>query len=273
MVRIVTLFVASPGDVETERNHVADVAAALNRNTAAERDVQFRVLGWKTDVRPRIHEQGPQGPIDEDLPVEQCDIVAGILWKRFGTPMPEMGGETGTEHEIRAALAAFRKSGKPEVVICFNDAPYRPKDAAESRQATRVLEFREEIRGLELAYEGAHDFRDKILDYLDKYLKAHYPVTPGKVTAAIAGDPGRYVKGLREETSYFDVQDSNSATTAPTGSRSKSSTSRSPPRRAPARTRPNGARYAPGRSRSRRPCWRIAHCSWWATPAPAKARS
>ncbi|MBI1787779.1 MAG: NACHT domain-containing protein [Acidobacteria bacterium] len=208
MTRIVSLFIASPGDVATERNHVAGVAAALNRNTAAERDVQFKVLGWKTDVRPRVHEQGPQGPIDEDLPIEQCDIVVGILWKRFGTPIPQKGGETGTEHEIRAAITAWRQSGKPEVVICFNDAPYRPKDVAESKQATRVLEFREEIRGrgLELAYDGADDFRDKIRDYLEKYLKAYYPVTPGKVTAAIAGDPTRYVKALREETSHFDVQ-------------------------------------------------------------------
>ena len=44
MVRIITLFVAYPGDVATERNHVADVAAALNRNMAAERNVLFKVL-------------------------------------------------------------------------------------------------------------------------------------------------------------------------------------------------------------------------------------
>jgi hypothetical protein len=206
MARIVRLFVASPGDVATERNHVADVVAGLNRNMAAERDVRFEVLGWKTDVRARIHPKGPQGPIDEDLPIEQCDIVVGILWKRFGTPIPEMGGKTGTEHEIRAAIAAWRQSGKPEVVVCFNDAPYRPKDVAESKQATRVMEFREEIRGLELAYDGANDFRDKIRDYLEKYLKAYHPVVPGKATPAIAGDPTRYINALREETSHFDVQ-------------------------------------------------------------------
>src|SRR5947207_183509 len=131
MARIITLFVASPGDVATEREHVARVAAALNRNMAHERDVQFRVAGWKTDARPRVHDGGPQGPIDEDLPIEQCDIVVGILWRRFGTPIPSKGGETGTEHEIRAAIAASRTSGKPEVVICFNEAPYRPKDVAE----------------------------------------------------------------------------------------------------------------------------------------------
>jgi formylglycine-generating enzyme required for sulfatase activity len=206
MAKIVRVFVASPSDVETERNHVAEVAAALNRNMAAERDVQFKVLGWKTDVRHRVHEQGPQGPIDEDLPVAQCDIVVGILWKRLGEPIPEMDDETGTEHEIRSAIDAWRLSRKPEVVVCFNDAPYRPKDVAESKQATRVLEFRGEIPGLELAYEGADDFRDKIRDYLEKYLKAHYPVMPGKAAPATAGDPTRYIKALRDETSHFDVQ-------------------------------------------------------------------
>lgn len=204
----ITVFVASPGDVATERKHVADVAASLNRHTAAEREVQFRVLDWKTDARPRVHEHGPQGPIDEDMPIGQCDIVVGILWKRVGTPIPEMGGETGAEHEIRTAIAASRQSGKPEVVICFNDAPYRPKTVEESEQATQVLKFRlsKEIRGLELAYEGPGDFCEKIRDYLEKYLIAHHRVTPGKVSPTIAGDPTRYLKALRDETSHFDVQ-------------------------------------------------------------------
>ena len=164
MARIVTLFVAAPRDVTTERNHVADVAAALNRNTAGERDVQFKVLGWNTDTRPRVHARGPQGAIDEDVPIEKSDIVVGILWKFFGTPIPEMDGETGTLHEIRTAIAAFRKSGKPEVVLCFNDAPYRPRTVEESEQVTKVLKFRisDEIRGLDRPYEGADDFRDKI---------------------------------------------------------------------------------------------------------------
>src|ERR1019366_3513228 len=122
-------------DVTTERNHVADVAAALNRNVAGERDVQFRVLDYRIDARPRVHKLGPQGPIDEDMPVPECDIVVGILWKRFGTPIQEMGGETGTEHELRAAIAAWRKSGKPEVVMCFNDAPLPTGSVAELEQA------------------------------------------------------------------------------------------------------------------------------------------
>src|SRR5271154_6715100 len=103
-----------------------------------------------------------------------------------------MGGETGTEHEIGAAIAAWRKSGKPEVVMCFNDKPYRPKDVAESKQATRVLEFREEIRGLELTYDGPDDFREKIRNYLEKYLKDIIPSLPARVRAmGHRGIPGR----------------------------------------------------------------------------------
>jgi hypothetical protein len=251
MVRIVTLFLASPGDFATERRHVADVAAGLNRNMAHERDVQFKVLDWKTHARPRVHQQGPQGPIDEDMPVVECDIVVGILWKRFGTPIPEMGGETGSEHEIRSAIAAWRESGKPEVVMCFNDAPYRHKDVAELKQATQVMEFREEIRGLELAYDGPDDFREKIRDYLEKYLKKHHPVTPGKVSPVIAGDPARYIKPCARKLPTSTCRVSDSATTAPTVSRSTNSTSRSPLRPAPAR----------GLSRSRKPWRRIAN-SW-----------
>jgi len=92
------------------------------------------------------------------------------------------------------------------VAVFFNDAPYRPKDVAESKQFTRVLEFREEIRGLVLAYEGADDFREKIRDYLEEYLRVRHPLTPGKVSTAVDGDPTRYLKALREETSHFDVQ-------------------------------------------------------------------
>ncbi len=202
MARIITVFVASPGDVAAERQHVHDVAAALNRNTAPERDVQFRVLDYKTDARPRLHGRGPQGPIDEDIAIGECDIVVGIFWKRIGTPIPEMDGESGTVHELRTAIAAE----KPEVVICFNDAPYRPKDVAEAKQTMQLLEFREEIRGLELAYDGAADFREKIRDYLEKYMIAHHPLKPGTVSASVEGDPTRYLKAVRDETSYFDVQ-------------------------------------------------------------------
>ena len=60
MARMIRVFVAAPGDVDAERRCVGEVATALNRYTAAERDVHFRVLDWKRDARPRAHELGAQ---------------------------------------------------------------------------------------------------------------------------------------------------------------------------------------------------------------------
>jgi hypothetical protein len=79
MVRIVTLFLASPGDVAPERMHVADAVQRVNRDMAHDRDVRFEVLDWKTHARPRVDKRGPQGPIDKDMPVGECDIVVGIF--------------------------------------------------------------------------------------------------------------------------------------------------------------------------------------------------
>ncbi|MBL8179083.1 MAG: SUMF1/EgtB/PvdO family nonheme iron enzyme [Bryobacterales bacterium] len=206
MAHIVKIFVASPGDVEAERNHVSDVAAALNRNMADERGTRFQVVGWRTDVRARLHEGGPQGAIDEDLRIPECDIVVGIFWKRFGQPLAEMGGETGTQHEIRSAVAAWRATKKPEVVVCFNRAPFAPDGVADLEQMMRVMQFRDEIPGLWMEYKGADEFREKIRDWLEKYLREHYPVVQAQKGPMVAGDPERYIRALKEENSYFDVQ-------------------------------------------------------------------
>ncbi|MBS1825491.1 MAG: SUMF1/EgtB/PvdO family nonheme iron enzyme [Acidobacteria bacterium] len=187
---LVRVFVASPSDVEEERGHVAAVAAALNGYVAELHGVQFRVVGWRTDVRFRVDVKGPQGPIDVDVPVEKCDVVVGIFWKRFGP---------GTVDEVRRAVGAK----KPEVVLCFNKTPWSPENEDEGEHMMGILKFRKEIPGLHLDYVGEQDFRDKIRGWFEKYLKAHFPIAGGK---AVAGDPTRYNQKLREETSYFEVQ-------------------------------------------------------------------
>ena len=92
------------------------------------------------------------------------------------------------------------------MAVFFNDAPYRPKDVVSRSSLLGYWSSGKRIRGLVLAYEGADDFREKIRDYLEEYLRVRHPVTPGKVSTAVDGDPTRYLKALREETSHFDVQ-------------------------------------------------------------------
>ncbi len=201
---------------------MGEVAAALNHVVAAERGVQFRVLGWRTDVRARVHPRGPQGPIDEDLPIEKCDIVIGILWKRFGTPMPQMGGETGTEHEIRGAIAASaRQAGKPEVVICFNDAAYTPDLAEWRADHARSEVSRRDLRGRlasDLRWRGGFSGKDP-------RLVGAIPQSPASGCAGKSG--GCSSRATQPATSTpcatkrrtSTCKASNSATTARTGFR------------------------------------------------------
>ncbi|MFN7937305.1 MAG: NACHT domain-containing protein [Bryobacteraceae bacterium] len=169
---------------------MAAVAAALNGYVAELYGVQFRVVGWRTDVRFRVDVRGGQAPIDEDIPVEECDVVVGIFWKRFGP---------GTVDEVRRAVGAK----KPEVVLCFNRTPWMPESEEEAEHLMGVMKFRKEIPGLHLDYVGEQDFRNKIRGWLEKYLAAKFPIAGGR---AVAGDPSRYIEKLREETSYFEVQ-------------------------------------------------------------------
>src|SRR5437879_2025809 len=98
--RTLRIVVASPGDVQPERDAVEAVAIELNRGIAKDRNLVLEVLRWETDTSPGFHPQGPQGHIDPILDIEHCDLLISILWKRFGTASPLLDGRTGTEHEF-----------------------------------------------------------------------------------------------------------------------------------------------------------------------------
>ena len=62
------------------------VIKELNRGVAADRNLLLELSRWETDAYPGFHAEGPQGLIDPILKIEDCDILLGIFWKRFGTP-------------------------------------------------------------------------------------------------------------------------------------------------------------------------------------------
>lgn len=142
----IRIFIASPGDVQDERQAVRRVAEQVNRTIEKVRgDLHLEVIGWETDAIPGMHEKGPQGKIDDELEIVNVDIVIGIFWRRFGTAVP--GAASGTEHEIRHAHAAWQKHRRPDIWLYFNSAPGSPKTSDEAEQWVRVLKFKEEFSG------------------------------------------------------------------------------------------------------------------------------
>ncbi len=105
-VKTLKIVVASPGDVQAERDLLEEVVEELNRGVAADRGLRLEVIRWETDAYPGFHPEGPQGLIDPILRIEDSDILIGIFWKRFGTPTKD--ARSGAEHEIREAYEAWK---------------------------------------------------------------------------------------------------------------------------------------------------------------------
>jgi len=118
--RTLRVVVASPGDVAGERDAVVRAAEEVNRSVAEDRGLLLRIFRCETDTHPGFHAEGPQGIIDEILGIQDCDLLIGIFWRRFGTPTAD--GKTGTEHEIQLAYEAWREKGSPQLMVYFKQS-------------------------------------------------------------------------------------------------------------------------------------------------------
>jgi tetratricopeptide (TPR) repeat protein len=181
---VVRVVVASPSDVARECAVAQTVIDELNRGAAADRGCRLSLWRWEIDARPGVHLQGPQGLIDQLMNVQKADVVVGVFWKRFGTPTST--ANSGTEHELRRALAAWQEHGRPELMVYFSTRAYAPKTADELEQWQRVLEFRDELppQLLSWLYSNAPDFERLLREHLTRYLQSRAAVTQAASPAA-----------------------------------------------------------------------------------------
>ena len=180
-VHLLRIVVASPGDVQAERDALPEVIDELNRGMAATQGLRLELGRWETDAHPGFHPEGPQGLIDPLLRIDDCDILLGIFWKRFGTPTRDAG--SGTEHEFLRAYAAWQRQGHPQIMMYFNQRAATPKTKAETDQWGQVLEFQQRFpkEGLWWAYRGKVHFERLVRQHLTQFLRQRgsgAPATP-----------------------------------------------------------------------------------------------
>jgi internalin A len=168
---IFRVVVASPGDVQPERDMLPAIIDEVNRGVAADRGLHLVLSRWETDAFPGFHSGGPQDLIDPILKITDCDLLIGIFWKRFGTPTKDR--KSGTEHEIRVAYEAWQQNGRPQLFVYFNQKAYAPTSKAEADQWGRVIEFRDKFRqeGLWWPYKGRADFQKQVRNHLTNYIR------------------------------------------------------------------------------------------------------
>jgi hypothetical protein len=175
--RILRIVVASPGDVIGERNAVAAVTDYLNKGIANDRGLKLEVSRWETDAYPRFHAEGPQGGIDEALRIEDCDVLIGIFWKRFGTPVKN--AKSGTEHELFLAYNNWKNKGRPQIMCYFKKQPSFPDSKKEAEQWGRVIEFQQNFpkEGLWWEYRSKSHFEKLLREHLTHFILDNFPKT------------------------------------------------------------------------------------------------
>ncbi len=170
-VHVLRVVVASPKDVQQERNALVEVAEELNRGIAGDRALRIDISRWETDVYPGFHIEGPQGLIDLSLSIEDCDLLIGIFWKRFGTPT--LDAKSGTEHEFRKAYEAWKRNNRPQLMIYFKEKPCWPKTREELSQLGLVLDFKLDFppEGLWWTYIEKSQFVKSVRNHLTQFIR------------------------------------------------------------------------------------------------------
>jgi len=195
-LEVIRIALVSPGDVAEERKLANEVVENINKHLAIPLGIFIDVKQWE-DVYPALHPHGPQGQIDSQLDIPECDLVVGVFWKRLGTLTAY--GQTGAEHEIQAAYDTWVTHQKPQVMLYFNRGPFSPSTVEDAKQAGMVLEFKEKFKdkGLRDEYDGpfmfAEHFRNHLSQLIAERVNARGPTIP-VVPCFVSAFP-RYVRG------------------------------------------------------------------------------
>jgi hypothetical protein len=174
-VRLIKVFLASPGDVAREGDLVRETFDSINRALGEKEGVRFEVRNWKTDSYPAYGSDAQSLLNDQIADMSQYDLFIGIMWNRFGTPTPR--ADSGTEEEFLRAVESFEKTGSPWIMFYFNQAPFNPISVSDAEQKMKVLEFKGKVQGKALIYDynGAENFQQNFRNHIESWLVKESP--------------------------------------------------------------------------------------------------
>jgi len=225
-------FLASPGDVEDERQAVRQFFDNYNRTTGRPAGMQFTVLDWENYATAAVGR--PQACITEQILEkygESLALVIGLMAQRFGSKTGK--NKSGTEEEFEWALRHRQARDWPEIKWFFKDIdrldfPSDVKEAAEAlEQWKNVQAFRKKVEQegesqlLYNTYVDPDDFGEVLKNDLDLWLNdSERPWSSqrrGKKTPARKKrakkrgkapppDPRKYLDGLYRETKDIDIR-------------------------------------------------------------------
>ncbi len=164
-IRLIRVFVSSPGDVTQERDVLDEAIGFVNDGIGRQRRIRLETWKWEDKVVPRIGST-PQSVVDDQSP--HYDIYLGIMSSRFGTPTDKYG--SGTEREFREALERWGEQGEPWILFYFRDNLVLSSDPDDAGEYLKVCRFRKELQSLGII-KGYACVRGEKTSFYDQVLK------------------------------------------------------------------------------------------------------
>jgi len=156
--KVFKVLIASPGDVDEERQAIPEVIAKWNNANAESSKVVLLPVKWETHSAPLLGDRA-QGVINNQI-VTTCDMTIGVFWTRLGSPTGV--SESGTAEEIEW----FIKNGKP-VMVYFSSRSIDPaKLDIDQYKALKEFEKKMQKLGLTGSYTSITDFKEQLLNQI-----------------------------------------------------------------------------------------------------------
>lgn len=164
------LFIASPSDVEEERESLENIVRELNV-AWNKRDIHLNLIKWESHIYPGKSSEDSQQVINQQLP-EKVDIFIGILFSRIGTKTSK--SDSGTIEEFEKALNQHEQDSESiNIMFYFKRGAEINFDEFDFSQLEKVNEFRktqQENGLLTRDYKNISEFEELVRTHLNTLL-------------------------------------------------------------------------------------------------------
>jgi hypothetical protein len=161
---VLTVFLASPGDVQPEREKVEEVIHEFNVMWSRPFRIRLELVRWESHAYPGIGTDA-QAVINDQIQ-DDYDVFIGIMWHRYGTPTGRAG--SGTAEEFDRAHARYKRDPSSiNLMFYFKDS--EPiSEHTDPIQIAKVREFQSALQSAGVLY-----WTFSSLDHFEKLTRIH----------------------------------------------------------------------------------------------------
>jgi hypothetical protein len=166
-LKLIKVFLGSPGDLGAERKIARNVQDELNRILMEHLNITIHIYGWEDTLPGKGR---PQSIINKEL--DECELFIGMIWKRWGSsPVTDRSYTSGFEEEYFRAIKNSTDKGM-QISMYFRTFDAKEIDDA-GPQLSQVINFKNKLISskeiLFKEYDSPEEFerllRAKLLDY------------------------------------------------------------------------------------------------------------